>query len=180
MRIIAGTHKRRKLMSVETLNTRSTKDRVKESLFNMLALSLDKTHVLDLFAGSGALGLEALSRGVKAATFVENNPKATRVIEANLKTLKLEKRAQVFNSDALEFLENQASTYDLVFLDPPYHQNLLADSLRLLLENKRLKDDVVIAILSEKDLDITVPKAFELYKQKNIGITQVTLLKGRF
>ena len=179
MRIIAGSHKRRQLKAVDSLNTRSTKDRVKESLFNMLSLSLDKTHVLDLFAGSGALGLEALSRGVKEATFVEKDKAAVDVIQENLKSLELNKRARVYHRDALKFLENTTESYDLVLLDPPYHQSLIDESLRLLIENQRLKDDFVIVLLSEKNLGFRCPDDFEIFKQKKIGVTQVTLLKGR-
>jgi 16S rRNA (guanine966-N2)-methyltransferase len=121
MRVIAGTHRGRTIKAPPGDSTRPTSDRVRESLFSILGGRTDDARVLDLFAGSGALGLEALSRGAQEVTFVDDDRKAIAAIKANLTTLHA--TAQVRQSDAIRFL-GAASTggaqYDLVFLDPPY------------------------------------------------------------
>ncbi len=121
MRIIAGTHKGRRLTSVPGAATRPTSDRVREALFSVLGARVEEAVVLDLFAGSGALGLEALSRGARSATFVDSAAAAVRAICANAETLGV--AADVRRADALRFLRGASAggaQYDLVFLDPPY------------------------------------------------------------
>jgi 16S rRNA (guanine966-N2)-methyltransferase len=121
MRVIAGTYGGRTLKAPPGANTRPTSDRVRESLFSILGEQTEGARVLDLFAGSGALGLEALSRGAGDVTFVDDNRSAIAAIKGNLTALKA--NAQVRHSDALRFLgaaSNSGTQYDLVFLDPPY------------------------------------------------------------
>ncbi len=121
MRVIAGRHGGRRLRAPSGAQTRPTGDRVREALFSMLAGRVDGARVLDLFAGSGALGIEALSRGAAEATFVDSAPAAVSVVRANLESLGIE--AEVRRGDALAFLQTASSRgrhYDLVFLDPPY------------------------------------------------------------
>lgn len=122
MRVIAGVHGGRRLAAPAGRGTRPTGDRVREALFSMLG-PLDDLRVLDLFAGSGALGLEALSRGAGSAEFVDADPGAAKVVRANLETLGIE--AEVRRRDALAFLRDAARRgrqYDLVLLDPPYRE----------------------------------------------------------
>ena len=121
MRVIAGQYKGHRLQAPPGLDTRPTSDRVKESLFAILGPAVEGSRVLDLFAGSGALGIEALSRGAEHATFVDNAPGAIRVIGANLEAVKAD--ATVVRAEARRFLGGASRTgrqYDLVFLDPPY------------------------------------------------------------
>ena len=121
MRVIAGQWRGRPLKAPPGAATRPTSDRVREALFSILAARVADARVLDLFAGSGALGIEALSRGAQTATFVDDAPAAIRAIEANLATLRA--AAEVRRSDVLRFLTSArrgAAQYDLVFLDPPY------------------------------------------------------------
>ena len=123
MRVIAGTYGGRILKAPPGDSTRPTSDRVREALFSILGARVHGASVLDLFAGSGALGLEALSRGADSVTFVDEAQPAIRAIEANLQALSAE--AQVRRQDALRFLSHasrSAAQYDLVFLDPPYRQ----------------------------------------------------------
>jgi 16S rRNA (guanine966-N2)-methyltransferase len=117
MRIIAGTHRGHRIAAPKGRDTRPTSDRVRENAFNLIG-PVDGAEVLDLFAGSGALGLEALSRGAAHATFVESDRDAARVINANLDKLGL--RATVLQLDAVRALQQERRTYDLVLCDPPY------------------------------------------------------------
>lgn len=124
MRVVAGRLGGRRLVAPKGSNTRPTSDRVREALFSILG-PLDQAAVLDLFAGSGALGIEALSRGAATATFVDSAPRAIAAIDANVAALGLSKVAEVRRADALGFLENARASgrqYDLVFLDPPYQR----------------------------------------------------------
>jgi 16S rRNA (guanine966-N2)-methyltransferase len=121
MRVIAGTYGGRRLHAPPGLDTRPTSDRVREALFSILGERVGDARVLDLFAGSGALGIEALSRGAREATFVDNAPAAIRAIAANLEALGAD--ATVVRAEARRFLggaSHSGRSYDLVFLDPPY------------------------------------------------------------
>src|SRR6059036_404344 len=118
LRIIAGSRRGHTIQAPKGLDTRPTSDRVRENVFNIVAPWVDGASVLDLYAGSGAMGLEALSRGAERAVFVESNRDACRVINANLDKLRLQ--ATVLCSDVLRVLSTERGTYDLVILDPPY------------------------------------------------------------
>jgi 16S rRNA (guanine966-N2)-methyltransferase len=135
MRIIAGTHRGRRIAAPKGRDTRPTSDRVRENAFNLIG-PVDEADVLDLFAGSGALGLEALSRGAATATFVESDRDACRVINTNLDTLDF--RGTVLQQDALRAVTSERRTYDLVLCDPPYgydHAKLTPHLARLLRDN---------------------------------------------
>jgi 16S rRNA (guanine966-N2)-methyltransferase len=131
LRVIAGEHRGRRLQAPAGEATRPTSDRVREALFSILGSRVAGARVLDLFAGSGALGLEALSRGAESATFVDDAQAAVRAIRANLQALQAD--AEVRRSDALRFLaaaSQSGAQYDLVFIDPPYrHAERLAPAL---------------------------------------------------
>jgi 16S rRNA (guanine966-N2)-methyltransferase len=121
MRVIAGTYKGRRLQAPPGLDTRPTSDRIREALFSILGPRVEHARVLDLFAGSGALGIEALSRGARAATFVDSAASAIRAVGSNLGAVGAE--AEVVRAEARRFLggaSRSARQYDLVFLDPPY------------------------------------------------------------
>jgi 16S rRNA (guanine(966)-N(2))-methyltransferase RsmD len=119
VRIIAGSRKGHKIDAPPGRATRPTSDRVRENVFNIVAPWLEDANVLDLFAGSGAMGIEALSRGAQRAVFVEDDPQACRIIDRNLEKLRLT-GARVFQNDAARFLATDRGTYDIVFVDPPY------------------------------------------------------------
>lgn len=126
MRIIAGTAKGLPLKTIKGMDTRPTTDRIKETLFNMIQGDVPGSVFLDLFAGSGGIGLEALSRGAKSAVFVERSGKAAACIEDNIRFAGFAARASVLRKDALVALETLEGTqvFDIVFLDPPYHKGL--------------------------------------------------------
>ena len=119
MRVIAGTRKGHRIDAPRGLTTRPTSDRVRENVFNLVQTWIEDAVVLDLFAGSGAMGIEALSRGAERAVFVESHPQACRSIEHNLDKLRL-LGAQVVCTDVMRFVAADTRTYDLVFCDPPY------------------------------------------------------------
>lgn len=158
MRVIAGTAKRIPLKTVEGMETRPTTDRIKETLFNMLQYQLADCTFLDLFSGSGAIGIEALSRGAKKCIFVEKNPRAIACIEENLKATKLEQKAIIMNSDvvtALNRLESSESYFDFIFLDPPYHEGLEHSVLEHLSTKPYLDKQSTIVIEADLDTDFS-------------------------
>jgi 16S rRNA (guanine966-N2)-methyltransferase len=125
VRIVGGSHKGARIFAPKGASTRPTSDRVREAIFTILG-SVERTRVLDLFAGSGALGLEALSRGAASSTFVESDPTAVKAIERNLEKLGLEGRIE--RSDAARYVARTQDSYDVVFVDPPYE---MVESLRM-------------------------------------------------
>lgn len=130
MRVITGTAKGMRLVALEGDEVRPTYDRVKEAIFSIIQFDLEGRRVLDLFAGSGQLGIEALSRGAQTATFVDSNRSAIAVVKENLDKTRLSKNAVVLQTDAVGFIKNYRGTeFDVVLLDPPYHENLLGEVL---------------------------------------------------
>ena len=126
MRVIAGKARRIQLKSMEGMNTRPTTDRIKETLFNMLSQDIYGCHFLDLFSGSGAIGIEALSRGAARAVFVEKNPKACTCIRENLTFTKLADSGTLLNMDVMQALRSLEGkgVFDCIFMDPPYNHEL--------------------------------------------------------
>ena len=125
MRVIAGKYKSRRLVAPEGVQTRPTSDRLRETLFNVVAPRIEGSVWLDLFAGSGAVGIEALSRGAQRVYFVESSTAAARVIRNNLHTLEISKEVEILERDALaalRLLNTQSVAYDFIFLDPPYRK----------------------------------------------------------
>ena len=129
MRVITGSARGRRLRELEGQETRPTTDRVKEGLFSALQFEIEGRRVLDLFAGTGQLGIECLSRGAGSAVFVDQRQDAVRLIRENLRLTALEDRARVTCGDALEFLARSRETFDLILLDPPYGTGLLEAAL---------------------------------------------------
>lgn len=125
MRVITGSARGRRLKELEGMETRPTTDRVKEGLFSALQFDIEGRRVLDLFAGTGQLGIECLSRGAASAVFVDKRPDAVKLIRENLKLCELTDNARVTAGDSMEFLKSTRETYDLIFLDPPYQAGLL-------------------------------------------------------
>jgi len=156
MRVIAGTAKRIQLKTIEGMDTRPTTDRIKETLFNMISEYLADSRFLDLFSGSGAIGIEALSRGAAFAAFVEQNPKAVKCIRDNLKATKLEARANVFATDVISALRRMEGKekFDYIFMDPPYDQLLEKQVLEYLHNSELLSEDGLIIVEASLDTDV--------------------------
>ena len=148
MRIIAGSARSLPLQTVAGMDTRPTTDRIKETLFNMLQAYVPGSYFLDLFAGSGQMGLEAVSRGANYAVFVENNKKAAACIEANIAFTKFTKETKLYTSDVMSALRAMEGKYkfDVIFMDPPYHQELEKEVLTYLSTSSLLKEDTLIVV----------------------------------
>lgn len=164
MRVIAGDKKGKSLKAVPGTATRPTTDKIKEAVFQVLGPYFDGGNVLDLFAGSGSLGIEALSRGMDTAVFVDKQSKAIHTIRENLKTVKLEDRAEVFRTDAFRALKAAAKRgleFDLVLLDPPYKKMNYQELFSEIIENQLMKQDGMI--YCEHDPAELLPEETEKY-----------------
>lgn len=156
MRVIAGSARRLPLKTTEGLDTRPTTDRIKETLFNMLQYRIAGCRFLDLFSGSGAIGIEALSRGAREAVFVENNPRAAACIQENLTTTRLGDRAFLMRMDvltALQRLEGKDGAFDYIFMDPPYRHGLEQEVLAYLTDSSLADESTVVIIEAAKEDD---------------------------
>ncbi len=176
MRVITGEAKGRPLETLEGEDTRPTVSRVKEGIFSAIAFEITGRQVLDLFAGSGQMGIEALSRGARSCLFVDRNPKATAVIGRNLASTNLADRATVMGGEALSVLSRQTGPFDLVFLDPPYAANLLLPCLTALSD----KVSAGGAVLCESDRDTPLPEtvgALHLQRSYRYGRVVVRLYR---
>ncbi len=153
MRVIAGTAKRLPLKTVPGDGTRPTTDRIKETLFNMLQNDLYDIRFLDLFAGSGGIGIEAISRGAREAVFVEKNRKAADCIRENLKFTKLSDKAQVMPMDVLAAIGRLSggASFDIIFMDPPYQEGLEEQVLSKLLESSLVTEETLIIVEAAKE-----------------------------
>jgi 16S rRNA (guanine966-N2)-methyltransferase len=168
LRIIGGDFRRRQLPVLECPGLRPTPDRVRETLFNWLGQTLYRQHVLDLFAGTGALGIEALSREAASVHFVEQDRGVAEQIRTNLATLQAT-NAKVSTQDALAFLAKPDAPFDLVFLDPPFHQGLAAPCCTALEENSWLSPGAMIYVETEAALAPAVPANWALYRETTAG-----------
>lgn len=159
---------------------RPTPDRVRETLFNWLALDMPGARVLDLFAGTGALGLEALSRGAASAVFVERDPRVAQSLVANLELLGAALRGRVQAADALAFLASPlpASPFTLAFLDPPFRQGL-AEPCCLALEQGWLAEEAYVYLETESELAVAVPATWQLHRDVRAGDSTGRLYRRR-
>lgn len=189
MRIITGKARGIKLATLEGDNTRPTSERAKEAVFSMLQFDIEGRRILDLFAGSGQMGLEALSRGAAEAVMVDHSKAALAIIKQNIAKTRLE-GAHTVLADSLEFLRgegrkrNEAAKYDIVFLDPPYGEKLLPKAIELLLSGRLIKRTAVIVCESSSPEDVfggnrELEERFEVLKTAKYGIAYVTLISPR-
>lgn len=163
MRVIAGSARRLLLKTVEGMDTRPTTDRIKETLFNMIQNELYGTSFLDLFAGSGGIGIEALSRGAKDAVFIDSGSPQAACIRENLKTTKLEDRGQVLCSNVIsgiKMLEKQNRHFDFVFMDPPYDQELEKKVMDAFQDSSLVDSDTVFIIEASLNTDFSWAASF--------------------
>lgn len=170
MRVIAGKAKRIPLRTIEGLDTRPTTDRIKETLFNMISEYLADSTFLDLFSGSGAIGIEALSRGAASAVFVEQNKKAVACIRENLKATRLEADAEILGIEVIAALKQseEKKTFDYIFMDPPYDQLWEKKVLEYLSESNLLSQDglIIVEASLQTDLSYASELGFAVIKEK--------------
>ena len=176
MRVITGSARGRRLQTLAGDDiTRPTSESVKEALFSMIQFEIEDKKVLDLFAGSGQLGIEALSRGARFCTFVENNKGAKAVVENNISHCGFEEVSQVIMADAVSF-SSRRGHFDIVFLDPPYHKGLIEKCMPGIMNSM---DDNGI-VVCETSRDESLPErfgCFSVFKEKNYGKTKITLYR---
>ena len=178
MRVITGKARGVTLKTPEGLQTRPTTDRVKEALFSVIQFDIPTSNVLDLFGGTGQLGIEALSRGAKHAVFVDESEKACKLIRENLKRTRLEQEGTVVRSDYMAYLGRCREKFDIIFLDPPYAEVFLENSLKRITEIDILQTGGII--VTERPLGKELPFDFEGYsrsKDYKYGNTLITLYR---
>ncbi|MGM9648670.1 MAG: 16S rRNA (guanine(966)-N(2))-methyltransferase RsmD [Butyricicoccaceae bacterium] len=180
MRVISGSARGKKLETVEGMDTRPTTDRVKESVFNIIQMRVRGARVLDLFAGSGQMGIEALSRGAEFCVFADKAPKAQAVIRKNLAAAHVQDRAQLLGCDfeaAVRRVKEQK--FDLIYLDPPYSGTILNQALRTIESFDILQTDGIIICESFCDDRIECPERFAVLKQYKYGTIRLTTMALR-
>lgn len=173
MRVIAGSAKGRKLKTLEGMDVRPTTDKVKEAIFSAIQFDLPGAVVLDLFAGSGQMGIEALSRGAAGAVFVDSSSRSLRMTQENLESVQLADQAQLHQMEAQSFLQTAGMQFDIAILDPPYHKGILKQLLPLL--SKCMRTDGIVICEHETGLEMpeTVVELVQK-KQKKYGAITVT------
>ncbi len=169
MRVVSGSARGCNLFSLEGDNTRPTTDRVKEAIFSMIQFNIYDSIVLDLFAGSGALGIEALSRGAKLCDFVEQHKEAALIVEKNLEKTKLKDKALLHNATAKDFLSGCKKQYDIVLLDPPYNKGLCVWAVEEIVKNNLISEGGIF--VCEASADEKLPFGGKTKKYGKIAVT---------
>lgn len=176
MRVITGSSRGAKLTTLEGMETRPTADRVKEAIFNMIQFEIEGRNVLDLFAGSGQLGIETLSRGAATATFVDLNSEAVQVIKQNLIHTHLYEKAKVLSSDFASFLQHAKPGYDIILMDPPYGKGLIEAALPLAAPLVP-KHGVIVCEAAVQDSMPETAGEFRLVQKNNYGKASVGIYR---
>ena len=183
MRVISGTARGTKLNSIESISTRPTLDRVKEALFNIIQTHLQDSNVLDLFAGSGALGIECLSRGAKHCTFCDKSYDAIKMLKQNLQKTKFETVSTIFVDDYKKCLQKlYRNKFDIIFIDPPYKLDIAVNSIKLILEYDILaKDGIIVLETDEEEREIEELENInlEVYDVRKYGRVKLIFLRER-
>ena len=178
MRVITGSARGVQLKTPEGLTTRPTADRVKEAMFSIINFDIPNARVLDLFGGTGQLGIEALSRGAKSTTFVDAGESACKLIQENLRRTKLEGQARVVRADYMDYLRRCREKFDIILLDPPYAEVFLENALKKITEIDILQSGGII--VAERPLGKELPWEFEGYvrsKDYKYGKTLLTIYR---
>ncbi len=176
MRVISGKARGKKLHTIEGLDTRPTTDRIKESIFNLIQFDIPDAKVLDLFAGSGALGIEAASRGAEQVKLVENSRKCHAVIEANIDDTNLGEVVSLFKSNVMSILLRLNEKFDVIIMDPPYGKGLVQQVIGVIdAENLLSEDGIIVIEHSIKDVLEEKIGSFVINKHKKYGKTLISV-----
>lgn len=180
MRIIAGQARGRAIAAPQGEKTRPTQDYVRESLFNIIRWDIEEARVLDLFAGTGALSLEALSRGAASAVMIDMDRAACECIRKNMETTRLKERCRLIPRDyktALSMLEREGAKFDIVFIDPPYKMENTGEMCAELYDRGLLAPDALLFVEHRRGMAPLIDPRFEAYDQRNYGETQITFVR---
>ena len=176
MRVITGSARGRRLKTLEGNDVRPTTDKVKEAVFSIVQFDIEGSNVLDLFSGSGQMGIEALSRGAKHCVFVDNSRASIDVTKENVAAVGFQKQSRISNIDSINFLKNSIDTFDLAFLDPPYGKGLIEQAMPMLC--RKMSDRGII--LCEHEKGLVLPESFgDMFKHKTYkyGKIEVTVYR---
>ena len=179
-RVIAGSLKGRRLQTLEGLTTRPTTDRCKEALFGVIQFELEQTSFLDLFSGSGGIGIEALSRGSRTITLVEQDPKACEVIRQNIKNLGIQDKSTLYPMSverALALFSAERKQFDIIFMDPPYHHDLEEKIGQMVWDMALISEGGLLIIESASDTDVAI-QGMELVKVKTYKTTRFSFFRA--
>ena len=181
MRIISGKARGRKILSPETMETRPTLDRIKEAIFNIIQGYIPDAVAVDVFAGTGSLGLEAASRGAKECYLVDKSPVTFPILKKNIENLQFEDTCTALNMDAymaLKSLAAKGKVFDLIFIDPPYFKNLIPEAMQIVDDKKILHEDGIIVTKIDATEEIFEgTENIELFRTKKYGNTIVNLYR---
>ena len=176
MRVVSGNYGGRPLKTLDGKTTRPTSDKVRGAIFNMIGPYFEGGRVLDLFAGSGGLSIEAVSRGMDSAVLVERDRKAQAIIRENISMTKEADKFQLLAMEANQALGQLTGTFDVVFLDPPYAKEEIMDNIQQLCQRMLLAEDVMVVCETDKAVDLPEEIAdLGIWKQKVYGISKVTV-----
>lgn len=176
MRVVSGKYKGRKLKEFDLSSTKPTLDKVKEAIFDMIQFDVVDSVVLDLFSGTGALGIEAISRGAKKTFLVDNNLQAIKIIKENLKGITED--YSLLNQNGLEFLKSTNEKFDIVLLDPPYNTDLGVQAIEILIKQNKLHDNAIILFETSNNLDFNLDyENFKITKKKYGSVAVYKMVK---
>lgn len=177
LRVVAGKYRGRKLEQPPREITRPTMDRVKEAIFNMIQFDIEGSLVLDLFAGSGSLSIESVSRGAMKSIAVDKSPEAIKIITGNLETIGIN-NVSVVKADVIEYIQRMKGTkFDFIFMDPPFALfDIYEKVFNAILESDLLKDQSLIILETKNPAKIVIPEGLTIQKQRKYGISHVLML----
>ncbi len=178
MRVITGSARGRKMKTLEGMDTRPTTDRIKESIFNIIQFDVEGRRVLDLFAGSGQMAIEAISRGAKSAVAIDAASAAVSIIRDNVKTCGFQDQFQVTQADFKSYLKSSPGKFDLIFLDPPYRNEMINQALELIEQIDILSEGGIIVCETERDkrlIDVSAP--YEKGREYLYGKSKITIYR---
>ena len=179
MRIISGTRRGHKLLEFDGGDVRPTTDRVKEAVFNLIQGFIADAVCLDMFAGSGALSFEAISRGAKKAVIIDKDRRSIDIIRKNADALAFTEKCDIINASCFDYLKTARGKFDIIFLDPPYNKGFIEPALKAVTDGDFLAEDGIIVLESDNTDFRAETEALCAYKQRKYGRTYITVYKNR-